>query len=87
MDISVLFSKFADQGVLGIICGLAIYGCVALYKEVRTLMKESKEETKASTDKAWTALNAATEVQRAGNEAIKQLKEIVDAAILKGGGK
>ena len=87
MDVTVFFNKMAEQGVLGIICGLSIVGMVMLYKEVRALMKESKEEAKASTDKAWAALNAATEVQRAGNVAIQQLKEIVDAAILRGGGK
>ncbi len=84
MDVSVFFNKLAEQGVLGIICGLSIVGMIMLYKEVRKLMQEQKDDYKSSTDKAWAALNAATDAQKANTTAMAQLKEIVDAAILKG---
>lgn len=85
MDFSVILPELLKQGAGYVIAAVFAWFSWQLYKENRQNYKDQLISQKADTDKAWAALNASASAQQAGAEAMKQLKEVVDTAILKGG--
>lgn len=85
MDWTVILPEFLKQGAGYVIAAIFIWISYMLYKENRVLNKELRDEQKANTTQAWTALGAAKDAGQAQTDAMKQLKEIVETAILRGG--
>lgn len=73
------------SGGLPAILAISLWVNYMFYKEIRLNERERRVETKADNDKAWAALMAGAEAQKETTSAMRQLKEVIETAILKGG--
>jgi len=77
-----IVQELLKLGLPGVV--LVVLGWFAwqLYKENRQVSKDRLTDSRADTDKAWAALNAAAAAQQSTADAMRQLKEVIDTAIL-----
>lgn len=80
-------ASILEKGGLTAALAISLFVNYMFYKELRTGEKERRIETKADSDKAWAALTAAATAGHVQADAMRQLKEIIDTAILRGGQK
>jgi len=87
MDWSTVIPEFLKQGAGYTIA--AVFGWFAwqLYKENRQNYKDQNAALRVDIDKMTTALGASTAAQNGTIEAMKQLKEVVETAVITKGGR
>jgi hypothetical protein len=83
MDWAPVIPELIKQG--GGYVMAAFFGWFAwqLYKENKQNYKDNNAATRADLEKTLAAFAASTAAQNAGTEAMKQLKEVIETAVLK----
>lgn len=85
MDELTGIATLLEKGGMAAALALSLFVNYKFYMEIRTGEKERRAEAKADTDRAWTVLNTNAAAGQAQANAMLQLKEVIETAILKGG--
>lgn len=81
-EVTSLVQEMLKLGPIGAIFCAGAWFWWQLYNENRGIRKEQLTDARADTEKVLTALNAATEAQKAGTIAMAQLKDVVEKTVI-----